>query len=180
MIIAVEQAKEVDALGDSNVHGSDPINVQLAAHEEDKDGNPWPMTETTSKLLNRQGRRYADCTNSLNNFVRSHNGHADSIEEDPEEANSDEHVPRSPIQQKGSHLIFGHMLPCAYSKKYYTRPSSDGLDFLQENFILNVVLLFKSLFLLRLNNLLLFLVWKALLRISLHMFLTYLENFMLI
>lgn len=30
----VEQAKEIDYLGDSNVHGSNPINVRHAAHEE--------------------------------------------------------------------------------------------------------------------------------------------------
>lgn len=51
---------------------------------------------------------YADCTNSLNNFVRSHNGHAYSIEEDPSEANLNERVLKSPIYQNSSYSIFGN------------------------------------------------------------------------
>ena len=51
----VEHAKEVDALGDSNVHGCTLINMMHAAHEEEKAANPWPMIEIASKLLNIQG-----------------------------------------------------------------------------------------------------------------------------
>lgn len=47
----VEQAKEVDALGDSNVK-SGLVNMMHATYEKEKDDNPWPMIEATSKLLN--------------------------------------------------------------------------------------------------------------------------------
>lgn len=98
-----------------------------ATHEEKKNGNPWPKTETKSKLLNTQG---ANCTKSLNNFVESHNGHADFVEDDPSEAKSVEHVSKSSIPQHSSLSLFWYVLSCAYSKRYYTRPPSDGLSFL--------------------------------------------------
>ena len=47
----VDQAKEVDVLGDSNVHKFDPIDVLHAAYEEKNDDSLWPMIETSSKLL---------------------------------------------------------------------------------------------------------------------------------
>ena len=50
----IDQAKEVDVLGDSNVHKYDPIDVLHAAHEEKHDESLWPMIETSSKLLNHK------------------------------------------------------------------------------------------------------------------------------
>ena len=89
----VEQAKEMDVLGDSNMYKSNPINVMNAFHKEQKDDNPWPITGATSKLLNTQREgTYADCTNSCNNLVVSHKGTVDSVEEDSSGSNSDEHV----------------------------------------------------------------------------------------
>lgn len=41
----IEHAKEMDVVGDSNMHKSDPINVMHAAHEEEKNDSPWPMTK---------------------------------------------------------------------------------------------------------------------------------------
>lgn len=56
------------------------------------------------------------------------------------------------IHQNGSHSIFGYVLPCVYSKKYYTYPPNANLNSCsQENYIMKVVLLFVSLFLLRLD-----------------------------
>lgn len=41
----IEHAKEMDVVGDSNMHKPDPINVMHAAHEEEKNDSPWPMTK---------------------------------------------------------------------------------------------------------------------------------------
>lgn len=48
----VEQAKEVDAIVDSNVHGSDSINVLHATYEKEKDQNPWPINENIPEPIN--------------------------------------------------------------------------------------------------------------------------------
>jgi len=61
------------------------------------------------KIAQAQGLGiHTDCTNSLNNFVRSHNGHAYLIEEDPSEPNLNERVLKSPIYQNSSYSIFGN------------------------------------------------------------------------
>lgn len=47
----IEQAKEVNALGGSNILGSNSINVLHVTHEEEKDDNSWPMTKAISKSI---------------------------------------------------------------------------------------------------------------------------------
>ena len=41
----VEHAKEMDVASDSNMYKSYPINVMHAAHEDEKNDDPWPMTK---------------------------------------------------------------------------------------------------------------------------------------
>lgn len=164
----VEQAKKIDDLGDSNVHGSNPINVRHAAYEEKKDANPWPMTEIASKLLNIQGEgAHVDCTNSLD-LVMDMSIQLKRILVKPIQINMSQSLQliKTTATQSMCYLVL--MVKSVILILVVTIL----ISCLQGNIVLNVVLLFPSLFLLRLNHLLLLLVWKTPLRISLHMHLT--------
>lgn len=60
---------------------------------------------------------HVDFINSSNNLVASHDGNADSFEEDPNKVDSDKHAPKIP-NHNGNHSIF----------RYYMCSSGVSLD----------------------------------------------------
>lgn len=94
-----------------------------------------------------------DFPNSSNNVVAYHYGKTDSVKEDPNEVDSDKHAPKIPNNHNSNYSIFGMFyLELIIESIIHVLLLLVLITCLTANFILNVVLIIISLFLLRLNH----------------------------